>query len=228
MELEYKFNGNTHSEDIILGTCQYIVSRFENEGYKLIKRPNDEYDIIKKANDFRFTITIYYSSIWNDLDNIKEFGAHIHTINCSFYNKRLDEYYLDIHLEPLFPGHGWELSRKEYYENSLRDILQKIDTNFTMFTGRFMNDRIKLVFDIVNKGFCSYGNINFVARYGNKELLEELIQNYYNRYILQDNERHDKFKKNIIYFKCGKEIYGGVDNYAIRAIVKYDLNILLH
>jgi hypothetical protein len=104
-------------------------------------------------------------------------------------------------------------------------------------TERFINDIENLVFDVVENGFYPNNeqmgyriNIDFLRRYGNRELLEKSIQKYYDSYISRHYEIHEKFKKILSELKNGNEIDQFVlrdDTYVVETIVKNNLNIIL-
>jgi hypothetical protein len=228
MEIEYKHNGNTHPKEIILSAFEFIAKYLENIGYKFYK---SKLEIINRTNDFEFYIHIFGSG-----SNGKGYRARI-TINCGIYNKKFDEGYFGNNLGYIAADgyREWELYGRENYENSVKDIIQKLDNYFIPLTNRFINGIDNLVLDVVENGFYPNNkqmgyriDIDFLKRYGNKELLEKSIQKYYDSHISKHYEIHEKFKKILYELKNGIEIdtYTLMDNtYIVKTIVENNLNI---
>jgi hypothetical protein len=159
------------------------------------------------------------------------------TVGCCIKNKKYNEIYFANNLGYISnTGYKeWELYGKNNYENSLKTIIQMIENIFLPLTERFTNDIEKLVLDIVEEGFYPDNeqmgyrtNIDFLKRYGNKELLQKSIQKYYDGYISRHYEVHEKFKKILFELKDGKEIDRFVlrdDTYVVETIVNNNLNI---
>ncbi|MDR1315260.1 MAG: hypothetical protein LBK13_00180 [Spirochaetales bacterium] len=228
MEIVYKYDESTPPKEITLGALEYIIKHLENSGYKFYK---SKLEISKKINDFEFYIHIFGSD-----RNGKGYRTRI-TINCGIVNKKFDEGYFGNNLGYIAADgyREWELYGKENYANSVKDIIQKLDNYFIPVTNRFIDDIDDLVSDVVENGFYPNNkqmgyriNIDFLKRYGNRELLEKAIQKYYDSYISKHYEVHEKFKKILFELKSGQEIdpYVLSDNtYMAKTIVDNNLNI---
>jgi hypothetical protein len=227
MEIEYKYNENTPLKEIALSACEYIALHLENIGYKFFKSKKE---IIKNISDLEFKI-LFFSSDYNK----KGYKARI-TVDCIIFNKKYDELYYGNNLGYIAAiGYKeWELYGKDNYGNSLNKIIHCFDKYFIPLTNRFIDDIDNLVLDVVNNGFYPNNkqvgyeiNVDFLKRYGNKELLEKAIQKYYNS-ISVHYEANKKFKKLLIDSKNGIEIEA--TNYfykIIKAIAENNLNIII-
>ncbi|MDR1341229.1 MAG: hypothetical protein LBK58_14420 [Prevotellaceae bacterium] len=229
-EIVYKYDGNTPPKEITLGALEYIVRHLENTGYKFYR---SKLEISKKINDFEFYIHIYGSD-----RNGKGYRARI-TIDCGILNRKFDEWYFGHNLGYIAADgyREWELYGKENYVNSVKDIIQKLDNYFIPLTNRFTDDIDSLVLDVVENGFYPDNeqmgyriNMDFLKRYGNRELLEKSIQKYYDSYISKHYEVHEQFKKILFELKSGQKIDPYVlrdSRYVIETIVENNLNIKL-
>ena len=225
MEIEYKHNENTPPKEIIFSACEYIALHLENIGYKFFKSKKE---IIKTINDFEFRIVCYGS-----YSNKKGCEASL-TVDCTISNKKYGEFYYRNDL-PSIATIGYkkcELYGKDNYENSLNEIIQCFDNYFIPLTNRFVNDIDNLVLDVVDKGFYPNNkqigyeiNVDFLKRYGNKELLEKAIQKYYNSISVR-YEANIRFKKSLLDLKNGIENNIYFED-IIKAIVEYNLNIII-
>jgi hypothetical protein len=173
MEIVYKYDESTPPKEITLGALEYIVKHLENSGYKFYK---SKLEISKKINDFEFYIYIFGSD-----RNGKGYRVRI-TVSCGILNRKFDEMYFGNNLGYIAADgyREWELYGKENYVNSVKDIIQKLDNYFIPLTNRFTGDIENLVLDVVEKGFYPDNeqmgyriNIDFLKRYGNRELLEK-------------------------------------------------------
>jgi hypothetical protein len=228
MEIEYKYNENTPPKEIILSALEYISKYFENSGYRFYK---SKLEITNKTNDFIFNILAFGSS-----HNGKGYRARV-TVNCCIENKKFDELYFGNNLGYISSEdfREWELYGKDNYENSLKDIIQKIENYFIPLTNRFKNDIDNLVLDVVNDGFYPNNkkmgyriNVYFLKRYGNNELLEKAIQKYYDNSISKHYEANKGFKELLFEATDGRKLEPYEDrDYIIRTIVENKLNITI-
>jgi hypothetical protein len=221
---------NTPSNEIIFSAVKFIAKYLKNIGYKSHKG-RDGWNITSEIKDFEFNIYVFAVR-----GNRKGYKVCIR-IDCIIYNKRFNEGYLGGSLGGISMDSKkeWELYGGDKYENSLKDIIQRLDNYFIPLTDRFINDIDNLVFDVVNNGFYPNNkqtgcriNTNFLKRYGNKELLEKAMQKYYDNYISKDYETHEKFKMFLFKFKNGTEFdpWLAGDLYVlIKTIVEDNLNI---
>jgi hypothetical protein len=228
MNIEYKHNENTPPREIILTALEFIEKYLKNNGYKFYK---SKMEIINRINDFEFNIAVY-----NSHRNGKGYRARI-TVNCIIKNNKYNELYSGHNLGHIAEDgfREWELYGKENYENSLNDIIQKVDNYFIPLTNRFINDIGNLVLDIAENGFYPNNkqmgytiNVPFLKRYGNRELLEKSIQKYYDSNISRHYEANIGFKELLSELKNGRKLENYEDrDYIIRTIVENNLNIKL-
>jgi hypothetical protein len=206
MDIAYKYNETTPPKEITLGALEHIVNHVEKSGYKFYK---SKLEISKKINDFEFYLHIFGSD-----RNGKGYRVRI-TINCGIANRKFDETYFGNNLGYIAADgyKEWELYGKENYIASVKDIIQKLDNYFLPLTNRFINDIDNLVLDVVENGFYPGNkqmgyrtNIDFLKRYGSRELLQKSIQKYYDTYISKHYEVHEKFKEILSALKSGQEI----------------------
>jgi hypothetical protein len=228
MEINYRFDEETPPREIFLEACLTVASFLESNGFKFLKSKKE---IVKKIDDFEFLI-----AFWSSDSNGKGYRVRL-SIGCSIKNKKHDERYFGNNLGYIanIGWREWELYGKDNYENSLKTIIDGIENSFLPLTERFTNDIENLVLDVVENGFYPNNrqvgyrtNIDFLSRYGNRELLEKSIQKYYDTYISKHYEVHEKFKKVLFELKNGQEIDPFLlreDTQIVETIVSNNLDI---
>lgn len=198
----YSFDEKTPPKEIIIGACNELTSQLQNEGYKFLK---SQQNIVKREGGFIFSIHFQANRY-----NAKGESAEA-WVSCSISNVRYDECYYGRNLGTISHINytGWEFYGKENYEKSVSDILQRLQAFFIPLTHRFINDRDKLVLDVVDKGFYPDNettgyeiSTDFLLRYGNTELLQKAIQKYYDLCYPQAKAN---FKKSVLALSKGKE-----------------------